>query len=43
MTNQSKIHTTTKPSKLDQFDLKYELDIPWSNARETTRRHTLAK
>lgn len=44
MTKQSKTNTpVTGPSKLDQFDLKYELDVDWAGAKATTRKHISTK
>jgi hypothetical protein len=41
MTKQSKTTTSVNgPSKLDQFDLKYELDVDWTAARASMRKHT---
>lgn len=44
MTKQSKTNSTiTNPSKLDLFELNYELDIDWKSIRMNTRKHKAAK
>lgn len=44
MTKQSKTNSTiTGPSKLDLFEINYELDVDWNTAKATTRKHRAAK